>query len=86
MSIYTAEKQENRISLSCIRYVGGNLCFPTCYCSSFIRDLKAAYSKSYLGYLWAVIPGLPPLQFGCFKLTKYYPSCRETYPLTQSMY
>ena len=24
----------------------------------FIRDLKAAYRKSYLGYLWAVIPGL----------------------------
>lgn len=24
----------------------------------FLRDLKAAYRKSYLGYLWAIIPGL----------------------------
>ena len=24
----------------------------------FLRDLKAAYRKSYLGYLWAVIPGV----------------------------
>ena len=24
----------------------------------FIRDLKAAYRKSYFGYLWAIIPGI----------------------------
>jgi len=58
ITIYTAEKQENRLA-SLAKEMGKEM-----YASRhvilqvFIRDLKAAYRKSYLGYLWAVIPGL----------------------------
>ena len=46
----------------------------------FIRDLKAAYRKSYLGYLWAVIPGLTTRNLDVSKLSKHHPSSRNSIP------
>lgn len=50
----------------------------------FIRDLKAAYRKSYLGYLWAVIPGLTTTAIWMFLNSQNIIQVAETsipYPL-----
>ena len=50
----------------------------------FIRDLKAAYRKSYLGYLWAVIPGLTTTAIWMFLNSQNIIQVEETpipYPL-----
>ena len=50
----------------------------------FIRDFKAAYRKSYLGYLWAVIPGLTTTAIWMFLNSQNIIQVAETpipYPL-----
>jgi lipopolysaccharide transport system permease protein len=50
----------------------------------FVRDLKASYRKSYLGYLWAVIPGLTTTLVWFFLNSQYIINVGETpipYPL-----
>ena len=50
----------------------------------FLRDLKAAYRKSYLGYLWAVIPGLTTTVIWMFLNSQNIIKVEETtipYPL-----
>lgn len=83
-TIYTAEKQENRLA-SLAKEMGEEM-----YASRhvilqvFIRDLKAAYRKSYLGYLWAVIPGLTTTAIWMFLNSQNIIQVAETpipYPL-----
>ena len=50
----------------------------------FLRDLKAAYRKSYLGYLWAIIPGLTTTAIWMFLNSQNIIQINETpipYPL-----
>ena len=83
-TIYTAEKQQNRIrslakemweEIHASRHVIAQV---------FIRDLKSAYRKSYLGYLWAVIPGLATTAIWMFLNSQNIIQVSETpipYPL-----
>ena len=58
ITIYTAEKKENRVGALTKEMWEEVYDSRHVILQVFIRDLKAAYRKSYLGYLWAVIPGL----------------------------
>ena len=83
-TIYTAQKQKNRFrslakemweEIHASRHVIAQV---------FIRDLKASYRKSYLGYLWAVIPGLTTTAIWMFLNSQNIIQIAETpipYPL-----
>lgn len=58
LTIYTAEKHNNRIQLLANEMWEEIHASRHVIAQVFLRDLKAAYRKSYLSYLWAIIPGL----------------------------
>ena len=83
-TVYTAEKQRNRIRS--LAYEMWEEIYLSRYVITqvFIRDLKAAYRKSYLGYLWAVIPGLTTTAIWMFLNSQNIIQVEETpipYPL-----
>ena len=57
-TIYTAERQKKRLWFLAKEMRKEIYASRHVIAQVFIRDLKAAYRKSYLGYHWAVIPGL----------------------------
>ena len=83
-TIYTAEKRGNRLlfltkDLSKEIYDSRHVISQV-----FLRDLKAAYRKSYLGYLWAIIPGLTTTAIWMFLNSQNIIQINETpipYPL-----
>ena len=84
LTIYTAKKQNNRIQLLANEMWEEIHASRHVIAQVFIRDLKAAYRKSYLGYLWAVIPGLTTTAIWMFLNSQNIIQVAETpipYPL-----
>ena len=80
ITIYTSEKKENRVGALTKEMWEEIYASRHVIIQVFIRDLKAAY-KSYLGYLWAVIPGLTTTAIWMFlNSQKTSSSCRDAYP------
>ena len=83
-TIYTAEKRGNRF-LSLTKDLSKEIYDSRHVISQvFLRDLKAAYRKSYLGYLWAIIPGLTTTAIWMFLNSQNIIQINETpipYPL-----
>ena len=83
-TIYTATKQENRVASLAKEMREEMYASRHIILQVFIRDLKAAYRKSYLGYLWAVIPGLTTTAIWMFLNSQNIIQVAETpipYPL-----
>jgi lipopolysaccharide transport system permease protein len=83
-TIYTSEKQESRLASLANEMREEMYASRHIILQVFIRDLKAAYRKSYLGYLWAVIPGLTTTAIWMFLNSQNIIQVAETpipYPL-----
>ena len=83
-TIYTAQKQKNRFRSLAKEMWGEIHASRHVILQVFIRDLKAAYRKSYLGYLWAVVPGLTTTAIWMFLNSQNIIQVAETpipYPL-----
>ena len=81
---YTAERQGNRIQCLAKEMWAEIHASRHVVVQVFIRDLKAAYRKSYLSYLWAVIPGLTTTAIWMFLNSQNIIQVAETpipYPL-----
>jgi lipopolysaccharide transport system permease protein len=82
--IYSAEKRNNRVRSLAKEMLAEMYASRHVVVQVFIRDLKAAYRKSYLGYLWAVIPGLTTTAIWMFLNSQNIIQVAETpipYPL-----
>ena len=83
-TVYTAYRQDNRLALLVNEIREELYASRHVVLQVFIRDLKAAYRKSYLGYLWAVIPGLATTAIWMFLNSQNIIKVAETpipYPL-----
>lgn len=84
VTIYSAEKRNNRVRSLAKEMLAEMYASRHVIVQVFIRDLKAAYRKSYLGYLWAVIPGLTTTAIWMFLNSQNIIKVAETpipYPL-----